>query len=78
LLAAVIGKRVIVIHKNAGFWNFGKTVIVISWFFQWGTLILFPMLYKGVLPDQTIAIMWLGSFLFGRYIVNPVGKLISA
>jgi hypothetical protein len=76
VFAYIIGKRVIVTHKMGGAWNFGKTLIVISWFFKWGTLILFPIMYKGVLSDQNIAIMWLGSFIFGHYILRPVGKLL--
>ena len=73
----IIGKRVFVIHKSAGFWNIGKTLIVISWFLKWGTMALFPWLYKGLVPDQTIAIMWVSCFLLGHFIIRPIGKLVA-
>jgi hypothetical protein len=71
----VFGKRVIVKHKT-GMWNFGKTLVVLSWFFQWGTLLILPLLYNGRIPQQDISLMWLGCFLFGRYMLRPVGRLL--
>ncbi|MBP9701879.1 MAG: hypothetical protein KBD47_02780 [Candidatus Pacebacteria bacterium] len=76
VFAYIIGKKVIVVHRTSGAWGVGKILIIVSWFFKWGTLILFPIMYNGVLSDQSIAIMWLGSFAFGHFIVRPVGKIL--